>query len=213
MSKADPGPMRWTPFALAVLLVAAPAMSGCIGFGGDGDGEDLNETSAENDTPSGENDSAEGNESGEGPPGDANETGSENETQEDGGDATWTYDNRTGTVSGTNAIVTSSGSAEETFNVDPNTLKLALNLSAEGGELEMCLTQPGGNESGGNESGNTSQESCDETVTTEDGNASFTAESPTEGEWKATLRPAEPGHHSIDYELAIAQLVQQEEGF
>lgn len=190
--------------ALAATLLAAPAMSGCIGLGDGGD-EDIGETSDGNDTFSDDSNSSEGNNTSDGPPGDSNETGSENETED--GEATWNYDNRTGSVSGTNAIVASDGSAEEQFTVDSDTIQLALNLSAEGGELEMCLTK-----SSGNESGNGSGEECDETVTTEDGNATFTADAPEEGDWTATLRPAETGHHSIDYELVIAQLIEEEEG-
>lgn len=194
--------MRWTVIAIAATLLAAPALSGCIG--GSGGDEDLDETSSGNDPASNESNSSEGNNtSGDAPPG-GNETGSENETEEPG--TTWTYDNRTGSVSGTNAIVHSEGSEQEEFTVEPNALKLGLNLSAEGGELEMCVSGPSGNESD-NGSG---EQSCDETVTTEDGNATFAAEAPEEGDWTVTLRPAETGRHSIDYELVIAQLVEEE---
>lgn len=186
--------MRWATLVLATALLAALALSGCIGFGGEDD--DASPDGA--DDPYG-NETDDGNETGEENESRDNATRDGNETSDEQ-EASWTYDNRTGSVQGANAIVGTSDSAEETFDVGPDTLELGLGLGAEGGELEMCIQKPSEDENG-------TGDDCDETVTTEDGNASFSAGEPAEGEWTVSLSPAEPGYHSIDYELAIAQLV------
>lgn len=134
---------------------------------------------------------------------DANDT--ENDTNatpnatEQGDEPGWTSENRSGSVPATSAVV-SEQAAEETFEV--NGSELLLNLSAEGGELEMCLMKGGGNDS----ENDSQQEECDETVTTQDGNASFQATNPEQGEWTARLTASGQSESSeVQYELVIAQ--------
>ncbi len=135
-------------------------------------------------------------------PEEANET---MDVEDDG--AEWMRENRTGSVSGSSAFFAEEGE-NESFTVSASTLML--NLSAENGELEMCIQEPG-NESA-NESNGSAQEDCDENVTTEDGEASFEQQAPESGEWTVRLTAAEPSASDIDYELSIAQRAPQDAG-
>lgn len=116
----------------------------------------------------------------------------------------WSSENRSGSVPATSALV-GEEAAEESFEVDGSAL--VLNLSAEGGELDMCIQKPAGNESS-----NDSQEDCDETVTTQDGNATFEADEPEAGNWTVRLSAADASSSEIEYELEIAQKVGGDEG-
>lgn len=109
----------------------------------------------------------------------------------------WTRENRSGSVPATSTLV-GEEAAEESFEV--NGSALVLNLSAEGGELEMCIQKPSGNESG-----NASQDSCDETQTTEDGNATYETTEPEAGNWTVRLSASEASSSEVEYELVIAQ--------
>lgn len=172
---------RWAPWLLAVALLAAPLLTGCIGFGGEGDDGE-----------------ADGNETG----------GDENATAEDSPE--WKSENRTGSVSPTSQL---SGGQTETFDVEDGAEELLLNLSADGGELEMCIKKPSSNDSGNasDASAASQQDECDETKTTQDGNASFQASGPEPGEWTVELTAAGPATGDIEYTLTIAQKVPLEE--
>lgn len=127
-----------------------------------------------------------------------NDTNGTPNATEQGNQPGWTSENRSGSVPATSAVV-GEQAVEETFEV--NGSELLLNLSAEGGELEMCLIKGGGNESGND----SQQQECDETVTTQDGNASFQATNPEPGEWTARLTATEAQSSEVQYELVIAQ--------
>lgn len=156
--------MRWTVLLLAALVSTA----GCIGFSDDGEGADGNNTTDDDF--------------------DLNETESTNQTSSDG----WQSENRSGTVEGAALPVGPTGT-EETFTLENGTVALALNLTADGGELELSISPP-----------DCEDASCEESVTTQDGNASYSTTDPTAGEWTVTLSPATPGVSSIEYELVIA---------
>lgn len=190
--------MRTLPWLLAVMLIAAPALTGCIGFGGeDGGGEDEpgNETNERDDT---------GNAS------DGDETSDDGfgDDEEDG--TGWQEENRTGTVSPTSQL-TGEG-VSETFSVPEGTEALAINLSADGGELDMCIIKPGGDGSGNRtDARSAQQEECDEVQTTEDGNASFQATGPEPGGWTVELTAIQGTTSEVEYTLTIAQKVPLEE--
>lgn len=172
--------MRRATLLLALVLLTAPALGGCISnpMGDDGD-------TASREEPN-------------------NKT--ENETvEEDQPDARWEYENRTGTVEGTNAVVASEGNETEEVEVENGTRALSLNLSADGGELDVCIRAPSGDGSGNGSYGG--QDGCDEETTTENGEANFSTQEPAAGTWKVEMSPAESGAHSIDYELVIGRLV------
>lgn len=189
--------MRTLPWLLAAMLIAAPALTGCIGFGDDADGEDEpgNETNDSDDTGNDSDNASDGNESSDDGFGDDEEDGTE-----------WQEENRTGTVSPTSQL-TGEG-VSETFSVAEGTEALAINLSADGGELDMCIMKPGGNESGNQtDARSAQQEECDEEQTTESGNASFQATGPESGEWTVQLTAAQGTTSQVEYTLTIAQLV------
>lgn len=184
--------MRRLTLLMALVLVTAPAVGGCLSNPLDGDG---GETTSED------------------PPSNQNRTENETETEDPG--ARWEYEDRSGTVEGTNAVVASEGNETEEVEVEEGTRALSLNLSADGGELDVCIRSPSGNGSGNGTYGQAdqgAQEGCDEQMTTEDGNASFVTDEPAAGTWKVEMSPAESGAHSIDYELLIGRLVPAEEG-
>lgn len=188
--------MRPLIAVLALTLLAAPVLSGCVG-GQEGEEAGPTNTSEDNDTGNdtgddGTSGNESGNESGnfsgnesgnESGFGDDNETGNES--------ASWTYDNRSGSVSSTDPILLT-GSEEEAFEVENGTLELALNLSAED-DLDVCIKEPGAEE-------------CTEEASTEDGNLSWNTTQPAGGEW--TVELSHSGVlSSVDYELVIGQLI------
>lgn len=119
----------------------------------------------------------------------ANASGSED------GDAEWQHDNRTGTVSGTNAIVASASETEE-FDVVNGTEALRLNLTTDGDDLDVCIRDP--TAEGGE---------CTAEEETEDGQLNWTAEAPPGGGWTVELTAQGIGPQSVDYELVVSQLV------
>lgn len=198
---------------LLVILVAFSLLgAGCVGpvedltDSDEGDdsqaepqgGAEDNETN-ESENESGENESSGNESSNETRGNESNQTaGNEtmrNDTEEDD-DTQWTYDNRTGTVEGTNAIVTQASETED-WDVANGTHDLVLNVSAEGGELDLCIRSPDANES----------DECTDEVSTEDGNATWAASSPPGGQWSVEMTASGLGQQSVDYELVIAQRV------
>lgn len=183
--------MERTTVLLSALLLLAVPLSGCIA-GGDDTGPE-----SPNDTPNGSDgnqtedpNESEGNETG-------NETGnaSENETDEGGDGAEWQRENRTGQVSGVDLGATGPN-ASESVNVTEDTQQMYLNVTTEGGELEVRVQPPGCQES-----------SCEETTTTEEGNASLHFPETTAGTYNVTLEPTGPGPHDVKYTLSIAQQI------
>ncbi len=191
--------MRTLPWLLAAMLIAAPALTGCIGGGDDGGAADEpgNDTNRTDD-----GDDGSGNASDDGNTSDDDGFGEGDDEDE----ASWQSENRTGTVSPTSQV-TGEGQTE-TFTVD-GAESLMLNLSADGGELNMCIMKPSEGSSG-NSSGSAvgaQQEECSETATTQDGNASYQASSPADGEWTVKLTAAQGTTGEVEYTLTIAQLV------
>lgn len=203
--------------AIVLLVGFAVLSAGCLGFGEESDqleptgepsedGADTNDSS--NDTSRNDTD---GNETG-GNRSSSNGTGENrtagNETQDNqtddgnqtGNETRWSYDNRTGTVSGTNAVATEASSSES-FNVSEDARELQLDLSAEGGELDVCIQAP----DGGNESEEESE--CAAEESTQDGNLTWSTSSPAHGGWTIEMTAQGVGPQSVDYELVIGQLV------
>ncbi len=189
--------MRPLISVLALTLLTAPMLSGCIGGA---PGEDAGPTNTSEDGADGNASGNEsGNESGFGGNESGNETGNESgfghdddgNTSEEDTSAEWTYDNRTGTVSST-APVVMSGSETEALDVENGTLELSFNLSADG-ELDVCIMEPGAEE-------------CTEEGSTSDGSFSWNQTNPAGGGW--TVELSQGGVASeVSYELVIGQLI------
>lgn len=107
----------------------------------------------------------------------------------------WTYDNRTGSVSGANLLV-SGPSAEEALSVASGVLQMFLNVTASGDELTVVVTPPG-----------CESADCEKEQTTQDGNASLSFSAPPEGSWSVRLAAEGLGPVSSEYALEAAQLV------
>lgn len=108
----------------------------------------------------------------------------------------WSYDNRTGSISGTGVpVAASSFEEEETFTVGDNVSTLYVNVTSEGGELTLSLREPG-----------CEDDTCAQEAQTVSGAASLQAMAPPSGEWLAVLTLEGTGPVSADYELQIAQL-------
>lgn len=178
-------------------LVVLAGLAGCLGDGDKGTQDNDGTTSG---TRTNGATNATSTTNGTGPPG-GNGTGNStgNGTTNGTGQepaATWTLDNRTGTVSGNDLVVTPPPSASETFDVANGTLALALNLSAEGDELTLTARPPGCDAA-----------DCELEVQTQSGRARLSQEVPAEGTWTVTLTAQGPGPVSSNYALEIAQLV------
>lgn len=107
---------------------------------------------------------------------------------------TWSSEERTGTVSGTGAVVNTPFTAEEAFTVANGTVQVVLNLTVEGNALTLSLRAP-----------DCKASDCAEEVTTAGGKASFDVQSPAEGTWTAILELEGQGPVESDYTLEIAQ--------
>lgn len=203
---------------MLVLIVTLSLLgAGCIGLPGDDGGEETGPQSEpttneseddrtgepsndteDNETGANDSNASEGNESF------GNATANETEGNESEENETeWRYDNRSGTVEGNPPLT--EASATEDFTVAEGAEELALNLSADGGELDVCIKAPSGNGSG-NESGD-NESSCTAEESTEDGNLTWSEEAPTPGEWSVEMTAQGIGPQSVEYELVIGQLV------
>lgn len=109
----------------------------------------------------------------------------------------WQHENRTGTVSGTNAILVDA-SETEPFDVANGTQALALNLTADE-DLDVCIQAP--EEEDGE---------CNAQEETDDENTTWGMDAPPDGEWTIELTAQGTGPQSVDYELVISQLVPPE---
>ena len=199
------------PIFLALALALALPLSGCLAGDGDSDTDDADTTgstsgsSTRSTTRTGTTVSASGSAgpvSGNATVG-GNTTGNQtgnatgNQTGNSTGNATWSYDNRTGTISGTAVpVVAGSFSEEETFTIANGTQKLVLNLTADGRAITMNVQEP----------------DCDDTdcgteVETAEGKATISFNSPAEGEWTVTLTiSGGTGPVTSDYVLSIGTL-------
>lgn len=133
-----------------------------------------------------------------------NETNNTSTLDQEEDQEEWSRENRSGSVPATSSLV-GDQAAEESFDV--NASVLVLNLTADGGELDMCIQKAGGNETR-DERDAGAQDDCDETVTTQDGNATFEASEPESGEWTVRLSAADASSSEIEYQLEIAQKVE-----
>lgn len=120
-------------------------------------------------------------------------TGETSQAEDD--EAEWQHDNRTGTVSGTNALVTEA-SETEAFEVENGTEELGLNLTTDGDDLDVCIQAPTDEEG-----------ECTAEEQTESGQMNWSAAAPAGGEWTVELTAQGTGPQSVDYELVIATLV------
>ena len=170
------------------LLLLAAALAGCSGDDGKSDATSLStQTNVGNTTVSGS--------VSVGPDGGA-AAGSVNGTEGNVSIAeSWSYDNRSGTVSGTGYVVNVPIEKEESFTVADNTSTLFLNLSVVGEDLTMSVRAP-----------DCETEDCAEEVTTQSGEASLQLNDPMAGGWIAVLQLEGNGPVEADYTLEIAHL-------
>lgn len=180
-------------FLLTWVVLGAVTLGGCLGGGGDGgDSGDGQSTSSRSTGPASFTGGSGGNTSTSNATtnGTTNSTAPDNATQLQA----WSYDNRTGQVSGVGLLV-QQPEADEPFTVG-NASRLLLNLSVEGDELTLTVRPPGCMEA-----------SCEQTATTSGGSASLAIASPDAGDWRATLTAEGAGPQDAQYELSIGQLL------
>lgn len=168
-----------------VLVLATLGLAGCVG---DSSPQDVMETSS---TTSASSTSTNTTSDTTGPPG-TNGTGTNQTTTR------WVHDNRTGTVSGTDLVVTDPPSKQESLTVSKGTLMLLLNLTVEGDAMTMSVREPG-----------CTSDDCAQEVQTQSGTATHAVQGPAEGTWTLLLIVPGPGPVSSDYTLEIAQQVPQ----
>jgi hypothetical protein len=175
--------------ALVIVLAAVLALAGCLGGG---DGSDSAGT-ASSDSPG----------SSSSPQASADNGTADNET-DDGPDFVWNTTTRQGSVTGLNVAglaLTTEGS-DQNWTVRQGTRNLTLNLSAQSEEVTMRIAPPGCE--------NTADSSCTTTVTTEDGEATWSTENPDTGQWDAVFFRGNTGYGEVQYELTIDKLVPAE---
>jgi hypothetical protein len=175
----DLGPMK----GRVLLLVALMATAGCIGTGDDAQ----TETASQDDTDAQPQDT---------------QTDPVNETTNATPERTWTSETYEGSITGTGApfgvtVVPLSENNNVAFQAQEGIELLQLNLTTEGGELQMAVAGPDCEQ-------NTE---CEQSVTTEGGEAQYTNETPTAGEWSVRFFPADPVANSVSYELVVAQQI------
>lgn len=123
----------------------------------------------------------------------SNGTGNETGSGTDNATTKWTYENRTGTVSGNELIVLHPATKKEAFNVTNGSLTLTLDLATQGSDLSMTVR-----------GADCTQASCEKTVKTASGKANLTFAAPANGTWSATLAIASGlGPVSSSYKLII----------
>lgn len=119
----------------------------------------------------------------------------------------WTHEERDGTASGANLVVVAvtQGTQTESFRVPEGTNVTHVNVTTDGGELQLELYPPGCDRSqgGGDE--------CADEVTTQDGEAHWMKEAPTAGSWTVYLFKGDPGAADVPYTMVVDQLVPQED--
>lgn len=174
--------------ALVVALAVTLALAGCLGGGGDGGSADT--SSNDQFGSSASSDSAD------------NETASN--ATDDGPDFLWNTTTRQGSVTGADLVVVSftTQESQQNWTVREGTRNLTLNVSAQSGEVTMRIAPPGCE--------NTAQSSCTKSVSTQNGEATWSTEDPETGQWDAVFFRDTPGYGEVQYELTIAKLVPAE---
>lgn len=168
--------MTWRVLLLAGLLLT----TGCIGMGGD----DSDAETASTDDPAR----------------DLNET--ETEAEEPTNTTEFSTETIEGSVTGIGipvvgsvTVTPASENNVASFTVDENPRILYLNLTTEGGELDMLLAGP-----------NCEQASaCEEEIATSGGEAAYTNETPTAGEHDLRFFSQGPTDNQVSYTLEITQ--------
>ncbi len=158
--------------SLALILASVLLLAGCLGGGGD---TSLDEQSAA------------GNTTTEAPV-------NESSTPE----FTWTHEEKTGTVEGTNAAAVTVGAEQESVRIVEGATNLILNFTAEDGELWVDIVPPGC--SGGASS------DCSHRADTTDGTSTWSTTNPESGAWTVYLYKGDPGVSPVDYVVSIDQL-------
>lgn len=160
---------------LAALLLAG-GFAGCIGDDGSSD-------QAGND------------------PASVDETDPENDTEEAELERTWTNETFEGQITGVNAMAasTTNGDTMQTFTAATGIDVVYLNLTAEGGAVEMTIGGPGCDVSGNQ------IPACAETVSTSGGEASYVNETPAEGEWQLRFSVGDPAGAEVSYTVDVVQ--------
>jgi hypothetical protein len=194
-----------SPSWAVALLVAAAAMSGCLGFGDDSDtdsdGDDEthapptgNETAPPPTNGTTTSPPPTNNTTAPAPPGNGTFPPPTDGNQTTNTTLAWSYDNRTGTVSGTALLLIGSSSKDETFAVENGTALLFLNFTVQGSAVDVEITPPGCDD-----------DACRISVDVSSGAATYTTDDPVEGSWTVTFSSTTTiGPYSTDYALAIA---------
>jgi hypothetical protein len=174
---------------MAGLLLSALLLAGCSGDDNTSDVQGVStstETNIGNTTVSGSVSAG---------PGGAQGSGSINGTQGNASASTsWSYDNRTGTMSGNGAFVNVPITKEEDFSVQDGTVSMYVNVTAEGHELHIAVRAPGCEDN-----------DCATEADTQSGKATMSIPNPTEGDWVVVLELDGVGPMEADYTLEIAK--------
>lgn len=172
------------------LLLSAALLAGCSGDDGRSDVQGVatsTQTNIQNHTVSGSVSAG---------PGGANASGNYSGPAGNASASTaWSYDNRTGTISGNGAFVNVPFTKEEKFTLSNGTVSLYLNLTAEGHELKIAVRAPG-----------CASDDCATTASTSNGKASVNLPDPEQGDYVAVIELDGVGPVSADYTLEIAKL-------
>lgn len=131
-----------------------------------------------------------------------NETDPANETDEQPApQRTWTNETFEGEITGFNAVAVSAtnGDNMQTFAAETGIDVLYLNLTAEGGALNMWIGGPDCDVSGNQIPG------CADEASTSSGEASYVNETPDAGEWQVRLAVGDPVGVQVSYTLDVVQ--------
>lgn len=176
--------MRAAALLMGVLMLTA----GCIGMGGDD-----SETSANGGTVDANTSSTPA-------------TQDANHSHDPAPEPHW--DNRTGEISGTNAVFLSNGIGNETIEIPDTSKTFEVTLTAEDGELDGELYPPECEEDD-----NTHGEDCSHSIDTfngtqgqtakDGGTATFSTEDPDAGNWTLRLFKSDPGNNDVPYTITF----------
>lgn len=186
--------MRAWIVLMGLLLVTA----GCIGTNGD----DAPEAS----TNASEDPAGDGPTSGSGT--DGTDASGGTHTHEAQPEPHW--DNRTGEVDGTNAVVVAAGVTNETIEIPENTTEMRVRLQAESGELDGRLYPPGCEASSDPTAPPSdcshdmrTYNSTEETLMPDGGVATWAGDDAERGNWTLAMHKADPGQTPVPYELTF----------
>jgi hypothetical protein len=177
---------------LVLVTVAALALAGCIGGGGEDAGTSTDPGASDADDPD------------TSPPADENETS----TDEPEPQPTWENETREGSVDGASAGPFAVFSSEEPFDVADGTLNLTLAISTSEGELSINVYPPCEDDG---VAGTGLLADCPMyEFTTEGGNATWGTDDPESGSWTAYVFRQNDGAGQVPYQLTIAELLPPE---